>query len=197
MTDTVTEINVLDDDAPATYPMVPIRDVVVFPSMMVPFVIGRASSVVALEMALRRDKKIYLATQKDASQDNPSPKDIYSVGTVANIVQSLKLPDGNIKVLVEGVRRARTVEVHEMEDYFQAQVRFEAVPTGEHNFYGLSLTIDRLSGDRASWRRANQGFVNGLRKQFLIWRTVAPEDRETFKEKGLKMLGRAAEKTSA
>ena len=68
MADTKHEISVLDDDAPATYPMVPIRDVVVFPSMMVPFVIGRASSVVALEMALRRDKKIYLATQKDASQ---------------------------------------------------------------------------------------------------------------------------------
>ena len=143
MTDTEHEINALDDDAPTTYPMVPIRDVVVFPSMMVPFVIGRASSVVALEMALRRDKKIYLATQKDASQDNPSPKDIYSVGTVANIVQSLKLPDGNIKVLVEGVRRARTVEVHEMEDYFQAQVRFEAVPKASHA--KITLLTKRLN----------------------------------------------------
>ncbi len=143
MTDTEHEINALDDDSPTTYPMVPIRDVVVFPSMMVPFVIGRASSVVALEMALRRDKKIYLATQKDASQDNPSPKDIYSVGTVANIVQSLKLPDGNIKVLVEGVRRARTVEVHEMEDYFQAQVRFEAVPKASHA--KITLLTKRLN----------------------------------------------------
>ena len=143
MTETKREINVLDDDGPATYPMVPIRDVVVFPSMMVPFVIGRASSVVALEMALRRDKKIYLATQRDASQDNPSPKDIYSVGTVANIVQSLKLPDGNIKVLVEGVRRARTVEVHEMEDYFQAQVRFEAVPKASHA--KITLLTKRLN----------------------------------------------------
>ena len=91
--------------------MVPIRDVVVFPYMMVPFVIGRTSSVLALEKALQGDKKIYLATQIDASQDNPSPKDIYKTGTVANIVQSLKLPDGNIKVLVEGVRRARTLDV--------------------------------------------------------------------------------------
>ncbi len=143
MTDIEPEINVLDDDSPATYPMVPIRDVVVFPSMMVPFVIGRASSVVALETALRRDKKIYLATQRDASQDNPSPKDIYSVGTVANIVQSLKLPDGNIKVLVEGVRRARTVQVHEMEDYFQAQVRFEAVPKASHA--KMTLLTKRLN----------------------------------------------------
>src|SRR5688572_25759272 len=93
------------------YPMVPIRDVVVFPYMMVPFVIGRASSVMALEKALQGDKKIYLATQLDASVDDPKPNDIYSVGTVANIVQSLRLPDGNIKVLVEGLRRARTAGV--------------------------------------------------------------------------------------
>src|SRR5688572_11256881 len=93
------------------YPMVPIRDVVVFPYMMVPFVIGRTPSVLALEKALQGDKKIYLATQLDASVDDPKASDIYSVGTVANIVQSLRLPDGNIKVLVEGIRRARTVEV--------------------------------------------------------------------------------------
>src|SRR2546425_6719857 len=91
------------------YPMVPIRDVVVFPYMMVPFVIGRPSSVLALEKALQGDKRIYLATQLDASIDDPKPKDIYSIGTIANIVQSLRLPDGNIKVLVEGVQRARSV----------------------------------------------------------------------------------------
>jgi len=72
-------------------------------------------------------------------------------------------------------------------------VRFEARPTGEHNFYALTVGIGRISGDAASWVRVNQGFVNGLRKQFLIWRTVAPEDRDTFKQKGLKMLGRSEE----
>ena len=96
------------------YPMVPIRDVVVFPYMMVPFVIGRASSVKALEKALQSDKKIYLATQRDASQDNPKASDIHDVGTVATIAQSLKLPDGNIRVLVEGGHRARTVEIYEV-----------------------------------------------------------------------------------
>ena len=70
-------------------------------------------------------------------------------------------------------------------------LRFEARPTGEHEFYALSIEIERVSGDAASWMRVNQGFVNALRKQFLIWRTVAPEDRETFKQKGMKMLGRA------
>ncbi len=108
--------------------MVPIRDVVVFPYMMVPFVIGRASSVLALEKALQGDKKIYLATQKDASQDNPSSEDIYEVGTVASIVQSLKLPDGNIKVLVEGLRRARTLDVVDEGEYFSAEVQFDPIP---------------------------------------------------------------------
>ncbi|HSR66376.1 MAG TPA: endopeptidase La [Acidobacteriota bacterium] len=114
------------------YPMVPIRDVVVFPYMMVPFVIGRASSVLALERALQTDKKIFLATQKDASQDNPSPDEIFEVGTVANIVQSLKLPDGNIRVMVEGVRRACISGVHETEDFFQADVHFQKVPRISH-----------------------------------------------------------------
>lgn len=110
------------------YPMVPIRDVVVFPYMMVPFVIGRTSSVRALESALQGDKKIYLATQKDASQDNPKADDIYQVGTVSTIAQSLKLPDGNIRVLVEGGRRARTVDIVEIDGSFQATVQFDAIP---------------------------------------------------------------------
>src|ERR671912_2362652 len=104
-------------------PMMPIRDVVIFPYMMTPFVVGRDSSVRALEEALAGDKKIFLATQHDASVDEPRPDEIYSVGTVANIVQSLKLPDGNIKVLVEGVERAKVVSVGEDEGFFRAVVR--------------------------------------------------------------------------
>src|ERR671935_3100350 len=94
-------------------PMMPIRDVVIFPFMMTPFVVGRESSVRALEDALSGDKKIFLATQHDASVDEPRPDEIYTVGTIANIVQSLKLPDGNIKVLVEGVERGKIVTVSE------------------------------------------------------------------------------------
>ena len=104
-------------------PMMPIRDVVIFPYMMTPFVVGRESSVRALEEALAADKKIFLATQHDASVDEPRPDEIYSVGTVANIVQSLKLPDGNIKVLVEGVERGKIVSVSEDEGYFRALVK--------------------------------------------------------------------------
>jgi ATP-dependent Lon protease len=104
-------------------PMMPIRDVVIFPYMMTPFVVGRDSSVRALEEALAADKKIFLATQHDASVDEPRPDEIYSVGTVANIVQSLKLPDGNIKVLVEGVERGKIISVSEDEGYFRATVK--------------------------------------------------------------------------
>ncbi|MBM3812802.1 MAG: endopeptidase La [Acidimicrobiia bacterium] len=104
-------------------PMMPIRDVVIFPHMMTPFVVGRESSVRALEDAMAGDKKIFLATQHDASVDEPSPEEIYTVGTVANIVQSLKLPDGNIKVLVEGVERGKIVSVTDDDGYFRAVVR--------------------------------------------------------------------------
>jgi ATP-dependent Lon protease len=104
-------------------PMMPIREVVIFPYMMTPFVVGRESSVRALEEAMAADKKIFLATQHDASVDEPRPNEIYTVGTIVNIVQSLKLQDGNIKVLVEGVERARVVSVSDEEGFFRATVR--------------------------------------------------------------------------
>jgi ATP-dependent Lon protease len=103
--------------------MMPIRDVVIFPYMMTPFVVGRESSVRALEEAMAGDKKIFLATQHDASIDEPKPNEIYNVGTVVNIVQSLKLPDGNIKVLVEGVERAKVVSITDDEGFFRSVVR--------------------------------------------------------------------------
>ncbi len=104
-------------------PMMPIRDVVIFPYMMTPFVVGRESSVRALEEALATDKKIFLATQHDASVDEPKPNEIYQVGTIVNIVQSLKLPDGNVKVLVEGIERGKVLQITETEGYMQASVR--------------------------------------------------------------------------
>ncbi|MGO9518488.1 MAG: endopeptidase La [Candidatus Korobacteraceae bacterium] len=104
-------------------PMMPIRDVVIFPFMMTPFVVGRESSVRALEEALAGDKKIFLATQHDASIDEPKSHEIFQVGTIVNIVQSLKLPDGNIKVLVEGLERGKILQVVDTEGYFEATVR--------------------------------------------------------------------------
>src|ERR687891_345661 len=106
-----------------TLPIVPLRDVVVFPHMRMPFVIGRPSSTRALEHALGKDKRIFLAAQHDASTDDPRPDDIYTMGCVANVVQSLKLPDGNIKVLVEGVDRARAVEWKEDKGFYRVVVK--------------------------------------------------------------------------
>jgi ATP-dependent Lon protease len=106
-----------------TLPIVPLRDVVVFPHMMMPFVIGRPSSTRALEHALMKDKRIFLAAQHDASVDDPRPDDVYTMGCVANVVQSLKLPDGNIKVLVEGVDRARAVEWKEDKGFYRVVVK--------------------------------------------------------------------------
>src|SRR6202522_4364483 len=108
--------------------MMPIRDVVIFPYMMTPFVVGRESSVRALEEALASDKKIFLATQHDASIDEPKANDIFQVGTIVNIVQSLKLPDGNIKVLVEGIERARLLQATDSDGYMQASVRVARYP---------------------------------------------------------------------
>ena len=94
-------------------PLVPLRDVVVFPYTMIPFVVGRKSSLTAVEKALQGDKRIFLATQRDAKIDDPKAEEINAIGTISNIVQSLKLPNGNIKLLVEGSSRGKVVEIKE------------------------------------------------------------------------------------
>jgi len=95
--------------------VLPLRDIVVFPHMIVPLFVGREKSVRALEAVMKEDKQILLVAQKNASQDDPSVEDIYRVGTVSTILQLLKLPDGTVKVLVEGGRRARIKSFKETE----------------------------------------------------------------------------------
>jgi len=109
-------------------PMMPVREMVIFPEMMHPFIVGREASVRALEDALAGDKKIFLVTQHDASVDDPKLEEIYQVGTLANIVQSVKLPDGNIKVLVEGTVRAKIIQVTSDEGFFRASIRVVTSP---------------------------------------------------------------------
>ena len=119
-------MNEFSDSTPsdvARCPMVPIRDVVVFPYTIVAFVIGRPASVRALEKALRGDKTIFLATQHDATIDEPSVDQVYTIGTVARITHNLRLPDGNIKVMVEGLERARSVRVEDTGEYWLATLR--------------------------------------------------------------------------
>jgi ATP-dependent Lon protease len=104
----------------ALYPVLPLRDIVVFPHMIVPLFVGREKSVRALEDVMKDDKQILLVTQKNAAQDDPETGDIYTVGTVGTVLQLLKLPDGTVKVLVEGARRARISRFAENEAFFQA-----------------------------------------------------------------------------
>ena len=110
----------------AVLAVLPLRDIVVFPHMIVPLFVGREKSVRALEAVMREDKQILLVAQKNATQDDPSADDIYRVGTVSTILQLLKLPDGTVKVLVEGSARARITRFKETESYFEADV--EALP---------------------------------------------------------------------
>src|SRR5277367_1770919 len=108
--------------ASETLAVLPLRDIVVFPHMIVPLFVGREKSVRALEAVMKDDKQILLVAQKNATQDDPSADDIYRVGTVSTILQLLKLPDGTVKVLVEGGRRAGIVAFKETESYFEAFV---------------------------------------------------------------------------
>jgi len=109
-----------DDPGDALLPVLPLRDIVVFPHMIVPLFVGREKSVRALEDVMNDDKQILLVTQKNAGDDDPTPEDMYSVGTVGTVLQLLKLPDGTVKVLVEGTQRARIVGFAENADFFQA-----------------------------------------------------------------------------
>jgi ATP-dependent Lon protease len=104
----------------ALYPVLPLRDIVVFPHMIVPLFVGREKSVRALEDVMKDDKQILLVTQKNAAQDDPSTSDIFTVGTIGTVLQLLKLPDGTVKVLVEGGQRARIVRFADNDAFFQA-----------------------------------------------------------------------------
>ena len=129
-------------DVYETLPIVPLRDVVVFPHMMMPFVIGRASSIRALEHALAKDKRVFLAAQHDASVDDPKPDAIWTMGCVANVAQSLKLPDGNIKVLVEGIDRARAIEWKEDKGFYRVVVK--VLPSQKDTSGDVEGTMSRV-----------------------------------------------------
>jgi ATP-dependent Lon protease len=123
-------------------PILPLRDVVVYPHMVIPLFVGREKSIVALDNAMESGKQILLVAQKQADIDSPGADDLYRVGTLATILQLLKLPDGTVKVLVEGASRARLVEVHSG-DYFSADLELidEAAEKGSRELDGLKRTI--------------------------------------------------------
>jgi ATP-dependent Lon protease len=115
----------------ALYPILPLRDIVVFPHMIVPLFVGREKSVRALEDVMKDDKQILLVTQKNAAQDDPSSSDIYTVGSIGTVLQLLKLPDGTVKVLVEGGQRARLTRFTDNDLFFQAYAETIAEKPGE------------------------------------------------------------------
>ncbi len=111
------------------FPLLPLRDVVVFPHMVIPLFVGRAKSIKALESAMEAGKSIVLVAQKAAANDEPSMDDLYRIGSLANILQMLKLPDGTVKVLVEGTQRAKVLRVLDEKSHFDAEI--EPVPVGD------------------------------------------------------------------
>ncbi len=116
-------------EIPKKIPLLPIRDIVVFPYMVLPLFVGREMSIKAIEVALEGNRMIFLTSQKDINVENPSPSDLYSVGTVGVIMRMLKLPDGRIKILVQGVARAKTVKVLQKEPFYQVEIKtFPDVP---------------------------------------------------------------------
>jgi len=110
-------------DETFTYPLLPLRDVVVFPNVVVPLFVGREKSIKALEYAMSHQKEVFLAAQKDAKSDDPSPKDIHPCGTLGTVLQLLKLPDGTVKALIEGKARGRIEVFLEQRDFFMVEVR--------------------------------------------------------------------------
>src|SRR6202047_1561087 len=143
----------------ALYPVLPLRDIVVFPHMIVPLFVGREKSVRALEDVMKDDKQILLVTQKNAAQDDPTSADIYSVGTIGTVLQLLKLPDGTVKVLVEGGQRARILRFAENEQFFQA--------------YGE--TIEEKLGDQQELEALARTAVSQFEQYIKLNKKIPPE----------------------
>lgn len=120
-------VNWLEKNAPwafgraRVYPVLPLRDIVVFPDMIAPLFVGREKSIRTLEQAMKADKRVLLATQKNAEDDDPAPDAIYQAGTLASVLLFLELPDGTVKVLVEGLARARLKTYTRIEQFYEAQ----------------------------------------------------------------------------
>jgi ATP-dependent Lon protease len=138
----------------ASYPVLPLRDIVVFPHMIVPLFVGREKSVRALEAVMRDDKQILLASQKDASEDEPSPDGIYAAGVLANVLQLLKLPDGTVKVLVEGKSRVRITSFLDNASFFEAEA--EAVEETESDPSAITALTRAVAGEFERYAKLNR-----------------------------------------
>ncbi len=150
---------VVQSPAGALYPVLPLRDIVVFPHMIVPLFVGREKSVRALEDVMQEDKHILLLTQKDAAQDDPAQGDLYTLGTIGTVLQLLKLPDGTVKVLVEGGARARVIRFAENPDFFQA----------------LAEPVEEYIGDKAELDALTRAVVGQFEQYIKLNKKIPPE----------------------
>ena len=141
------------------YPVLPLRDIVVFPGMIVPLFVGREKSVKALEEVMKDDKQILLIAQKNASQDDPGPEDIYTIGTLGTVLQLLKLPDDTVKVLVEGGRRVQIVGYTDRADFFEAR----------------AIDMEETAGESAEVQAAARTVVSEFENYVKLNKKVPPE----------------------
>jgi ATP-dependent Lon protease len=141
------------------YPVLPLRDIVVFPGMIVPLFVGREKSVKALEEVMKDDKQILLVAQKNATQDDPGPQDIYSVGTLGTVLQLLKLPDDTVKVLVEGGKRVRIAGYTDKAEFFEAR----------------AVAMEEVAGDPAELQAAARSVVSEFENYVKLNKKVPPE----------------------
>src|ERR1700691_747449 len=153
------DVKKIEETIVLSAPVLPLRDIVVFPHMIVPLFVGREKSVRALEAVMKEDKQILLVAQKNASQDDPSVEDIFRVGTVSTILQLLKLPDGTVKVLVEGGRRAKITSFKDTEAYFEASVE----------------TVPDVPGDKKSLDALSRSVVSQFEQYIKLNKKIAPE----------------------
>ena len=150
---------VLQASGGALYPVLPLRDIVVFPHMIVPLFVGREKSVRALEDVMQDDKHILLLTQKNAAQDDPNKEDLFTLGTVGTVLQLLKLPDGTVKVLVEGGHRAKVSRFTENADFFQA----------------FAEPVEEFSGDKGELAALARAAVDQFEQYIKLNKKIPPE----------------------
>src|ERR1700674_3903876 len=141
------------------YPVLPLRDIVVFPHMIVPLFVGREKSIKALEEVMRSDTFILLATQKNASDDDPTTASIYEIGTLASVLQLLKLPDGTVKVLVEGAQRAKILRYTTRPEYYEAE----------------ATAIEDTAGERVEAEALARSVVTEFEGYVKLNKKVSPE----------------------
>ncbi|MBJ3774586.1 endopeptidase La [Acuticoccus mangrovi] len=142
-----------------TYPVLPLRDIVVFPHMVVPLFVGREKSIRALEEVMRADNQILLVTQREAGDDDPNPEGLFPIGTLATVLQLLKLPDGTVKVLVEGATRAKVETFTDREDYFEAK----------------AATVDEPSFDETEAQALSRSVVSEFENYVKLNKKISPE----------------------